>query len=97
MGGMGMHTAQGLANTIIVTVQETQPKVPGDYNAIHVSDVDAIIETDIPIPNLPGAEAVNFTQISGTGVAWQRLPKSILSAACDIRALKTSTTNGNLG
>ena len=42
-GGMGLHTAKELAKTIIVTVQKSQPKVPGDLNVIHVNDVDAII------------------------------------------------------
>jgi len=59
-GGMGMHTAQQLAGIIIVTVQPSQPKVPGDCNVIHVKDVDAIIETDVPIPNLPSAPATEL-------------------------------------
>jgi acyl-CoA hydrolase len=61
-GGMGLHTAKELATTIIVTVQKSQPKVPGDLNVIHVNDVDAIIETDIPIPNLPSAPASEIDQ-----------------------------------
>lgn len=55
-GGMGLHTAKELADKVIVTVQPSQPKVPGDFNTIHVSEVDAIIETDVPIPNLPSSE-----------------------------------------
>jgi len=54
-GGMAIHKARELAKTIIVTVQESQPRVTGEFNMIHVSDVDAIIETDIPIPYLPSA------------------------------------------
>jgi len=61
-GGMGLHTAKELATTIIVTVQKSQPKVPGDLNVIHVNEVDAIIETDIPIPNLPSAPASDIDQ-----------------------------------
>ena len=61
-GGMGLHTAKELATTIIVTVQKSQPKVPGDLNVIHVSEVHAIIETEVPIPNLPGAPVTEIDQ-----------------------------------
>jgi 4-hydroxybutyrate CoA-transferase len=54
-GGMAVQKARELAKTIIVTVQASQPKVPGEFNMIHVTDVDAIIETDVPIPNLPSS------------------------------------------
>jgi acyl-CoA hydrolase len=54
-GGMGLHEAKLLAKTVIVTVQKTQPKVAGEFNLIHVSEVDRIIETDVPIANLPSA------------------------------------------
>lgn len=54
-GGMALHKAKEIAKSVIVTVQETQPKVPGEFNAIHVREVDAIIETDVPIPQLPSA------------------------------------------
>lgn len=54
-GGMALDKAKELAKTIIVTVQKTQPKVPGEFNTIHVSEVDAIIETDIPMPYLPSS------------------------------------------
>jgi 4-hydroxybutyrate CoA-transferase len=59
-GGLGMDTARQLAQTIIVTVQKSQPKVPGEFNVIHVNEVDAIIETDIPIPNLPSAPVTDI-------------------------------------
>jgi 4-hydroxybutyrate CoA-transferase len=55
-GGMAIHKARELAKTIIVTVQKDQPRVPGEFNMIHVSDVDAIIETDMLVPHLPSAE-----------------------------------------
>lgn len=55
-GGMALHKARELASTVIVTVQDSQPKVPGEFNMIHVIDVDAIIETDVPIPNLPSSQ-----------------------------------------
>jgi 4-hydroxybutyrate CoA-transferase len=59
-GGMALDKARELAKTIIVTVQPSQPKVPGEFNAIHVSEVDAIIETEVPIPNLPSAPATEI-------------------------------------
>ncbi|MCB0932380.1 MAG: hypothetical protein KDB71_10825 [Mycobacterium sp.] len=54
-GGMGQHEALKLASTTIVTVQPTQPRVYGEFNTIHVSQVDAIVETEIPIASLPSA------------------------------------------
>jgi 4-hydroxybutyrate CoA-transferase len=68
-GGMGIHTAKELAETVIVTVQPSQPKVPGDFNTIHVSEVDAIIETDVPIPNLPGSEPAELENQIASHVA----------------------------
>jgi acyl-CoA hydrolase len=68
-GGLGVHTAAQLAKTIIVTVQKDQPRVLGDLNVIHVTDVDAIIETNIPIPNLPSAPASELEQQIATHVA----------------------------
>ena len=53
--GMGQHEALKLASTTIVTVQPTQPRVYGEFNTIHVSQVDAIVETEIPIASLPSA------------------------------------------
>ena len=50
-GGMALHKAKEIAKTVIVTVQESQPKVPGEYHSIHVREVDAIIETEVPIPH----------------------------------------------
>ena len=61
-GGLGVQTAVQLAETIIVTVQKSQPRVLGDLNMIHVNDVDAIIETDVPIPNLPSAPVSELEQ-----------------------------------
>jgi 4-hydroxybutyrate CoA-transferase len=61
-GGMGMDTARQLAKTIIVTVQKSQPKVPGEFNVIHVNEVDAIIETDVLIPTLPNAPIADVDQ-----------------------------------
>ena len=61
-GGLGVQTAVQLAETIIVTVQKSQPRVLGDLNVIHVNDVDAIIETNVPIPNLPSAPASEIEQ-----------------------------------
>jgi acyl-CoA hydrolase len=55
LGGMALHKAKELAGTVIATVQPTQPRIRGEFNDIHVSEVDAIIETDIPIPTLPSA------------------------------------------
>ena len=55
-GGMAVHKARELAKTVIVTIQESQPKVPGEFNMIHVRDVDAIIETDSPIAILPSSQ-----------------------------------------
>jgi 4-hydroxybutyrate CoA-transferase len=54
-GGMAVDRARQLAKRIIVTVQESQPRVVGEQNTIHVRDVDAIIETDVAIPNMPAA------------------------------------------
>ena len=68
-GGLGIHTAKELAETVIVTVQPSQPKVPGDFNTIHVSEVDAIIETDVPIPNLPGSEPAELENQIASHVA----------------------------
>jgi len=61
-GGLGVHTAVELAKTIIVTVQKSQPRALGDLNVIHVNDVDAIIETNVPIPNLPSAPGSELEQ-----------------------------------
>ena len=55
-GGMALHKAKEISKSVIVTVQKSQPKVPGEFNIIHVREVDAIIETDVPIPNLPSTE-----------------------------------------
>lgn len=54
-GGMGQHAALRIATTTIVTVQPSQPRVNGEFNTVHVSEVDAIIETDEPIATLPSA------------------------------------------
>jgi len=54
-GGLALHKARELAKTVIVTVQESQPKVPGEFNMIHVNEVEAIIETDVAIPKLPSS------------------------------------------
>ena len=59
-GGMATDLAKELARTIIVTVQPGQPKVPGEFNVIHVDEVDAIIETGVPIPTLPSAGATEI-------------------------------------
>jgi 4-hydroxybutyrate CoA-transferase len=55
-GGMALHKAKEVSKSVIVTVQASQPKVPGEFNTIHVREVDAIIETEVPIPNLPSGE-----------------------------------------
>ncbi len=59
-GGMAVEVGRQLAKTIIVTVQPSQPKARGEFNSIHVSEVDAIIETGIPIPHLPSAPATEI-------------------------------------
>jgi len=59
-GGMAVDKARQLAKLIIVTAQPSQPKVPGEFNLIHVRDVDAIIETEVPIPQLPSAPATDI-------------------------------------
>jgi acyl-CoA hydrolase len=55
LGGMALHTAKELADTVIATVQPSQPRVPGEFNDIRVSEVDAIIDTDVPISTPPSA------------------------------------------
>jgi 4-hydroxybutyrate CoA-transferase len=52
-GGFGQDTARNMADKLIVTVQPTMPTVHGEYNMIHVSEVDAIVETEIPLLQLP--------------------------------------------
>lgn len=54
-GGLGQHAARQLAETKIVTIQPTQPTVDDEFNTIHVSEVDAIVETEVPVPVLPSA------------------------------------------
>lgn len=44
------------AKTIIVEVNKHMPRTFGDKNNIHVSQVAAIIENNVPLPELPNAE-----------------------------------------
>ncbi len=68
-GGMGQHAALQIATTTIVTVQPSQPRVYGEYNTIHVSDVDAIIETETPIVGLPSSPPTDLEKRIASHVA----------------------------
>jgi len=59
-GGMAIDEARHLAKTIILTVQPSQPKAHGKFNSIHVSEADAIVETEVPIPHLPSLPATEI-------------------------------------
>ena len=61
-GGLGQAAAKRIARTTIVTVMASQPTVFGDDNVIHVSEVDAILESDLPMPNLPSADPTELEE-----------------------------------
>lgn len=60
--GVTMHDLiKEQASRIVVQVNRRQPYVCGMKNLIHVSEVDAIVETDVPlmqVPDLPADEAL---------------------------------------
>jgi len=68
-GGLWSAAAKEIARTFIVTVQDTQPRVADELNTIHVRDVDAIIETDKPIPNFPSAPPTELEQQIASHIA----------------------------
>ncbi len=68
-GGMATHVAKQLAGTVIVTVQPGQPKVPGEFNVIHVDEVDAVIETQVPIVTLPSGGATDINKRIASHIA----------------------------
>lgn len=57
------------AKKIILEVNENMPFVHGQDMQIHISDIDALVETDVPLPELPSMELSESEMSIGKTVA----------------------------
>jgi itaconate CoA-transferase len=57
------------AKRLIVEVNKNMPRVGGDGAALHVSEVDAIVENDVPLLELPNRAAAPEDEVIGHMIA----------------------------
>src|SRR5258708_10624669 len=73
------------AKRLIVEVNRNMPRVQGDGAELHVSEVDAIVEHDVQLLELPSRASTPVVEVIGLPIAWQVPSSACPQLACGSR------------